>query len=67
MDVRKYSSAGAGKVKRDSVTSYPQEIPGTELQHTIESLGKTYSGVNIKYILIVIFKQNLKYHMMYDW
>ena len=39
VDVRKYSSAGPGKVRMTSVTGYPQQIPGTSLEYTVGSLG----------------------------
>ena len=39
VDVREYSSAGPGKVQMISVTGYPLEIPGTDLEHTVKSLG----------------------------
>ena len=39
VDVREYSSDGPGKVQVTSVTDYPQEIPGTDLEHTVKSLG----------------------------
>ena len=39
MDVRQYKSDGPGKTKNDSVGGYPRELPATELQHTVQSLG----------------------------
>ena len=40
VDVREYSSDGPGKVQTTSISVYPQEIPGTALEHTVKSLGK---------------------------
>ena len=39
VEVRKYSSAGPGKVQMTSVTDYPLEIPDSDLEHTVKSLG----------------------------
>ena len=40
VDVREYSSDGPGKVQMTSVTGYPLEIPGTDLEHTVKALSK---------------------------
>ena len=43
MDVRRYSEDGPGEVKLDPLPDYPTRIPGTVMQHTVESLGKALS------------------------
>ena len=56
VDVRKYSSAGPGKVQMSSITGYPQQIPGTSLQHTVGSLGMhslSYTIVLSLWMLII--------------
>ena len=41
VDVREYSSAGPGKIKKKRITGYPREIAGTETQHRVNLLSKT--------------------------
>ena len=41
VNVRVYSSDGPGKVTTSSVASYPQQLPGTQRDLTVKSLGKT--------------------------
>ena len=40
MDVRRYFEDEPGEVKLDHLRGYPRVVPGTDLQHTVESLGK---------------------------
>ena len=40
MNVREYSSDGPGKLKTNNHTGYPLELPGTDLQHLVQSMGK---------------------------
>ena len=37
--VERYVEAGPGKETTEKVTGYPRELPGTQLQHTVKSLG----------------------------
>ena len=40
VNVRQYFSDGVGKVRVASIDGYPLEVPGTDLQHEVESLGE---------------------------
>ena len=40
VNVRQYFSDGVGKVRVASIAGYPREVPGTDLQHEVESLGE---------------------------
>ena len=53
VNVREYSSAGPGKVQISSITGYPQQIPGTSLEHTVGSLGMHSLSYTIVYTLSV--------------
>ena len=46
VNVREYSSDGPGKVKTSNVSSYPQQLPGTQRELTVKTLGKTAALVS---------------------
>ena len=37
--VERYVEAGPGKERTENVRGYPRELPGTQRQHTVKSLG----------------------------
>ena len=51
MDMSRYSEDGPGEVKLNRLQGYPKVVPGTELDHTVESLGKAVPLVSVSGML----------------
>ena len=66
VDVRKYASAGPGKVQMTSVTGYPQQIPGTDLEHTVKSLSKHFQYIIHNFIYHVSHSMYTAPEVPYD-
>ena len=45
VEVRKYVNVGPGRETAEIISGYPQELPGTQRDHTVESLGETYGTI----------------------
>ena len=53
MDVSRYFENGPGEVKLDHLQGYPRVVPGTELQHTVKSLGEAVPLVSVNSVEMV--------------
>ena len=52
VNVRVYSSDGPGKVNTSNHTGYPLELPGTQREFTVNTLGKITALVSYSCVLL---------------
>ena len=59
VDVKKYVADGPGTELTESVDNYPQEIPSTQLRHTVGSLSEILNRKTLYYLFFLSSKGSI--------